>query len=288
MTLSPFEVERREFGRAPMGYRTRDVDHFIDEVQRSLRDLWQERSDTREENERLKERLARFEQIEDQLKNTLLLAQDSAEKAHDQARRESELIMREASQKSRDIVHVAHEQKQKLEMVLRDLHSAEQEARQRLRAMSGAILSHLDDTEALVAESTGTFRAIVQAHPEATELRSSSVEAVGDIAERAAMAAEAEAAEAKLVSADRIALDADVAAAASDRIAAEADRIAFDADIAADARPAILRRTRPEPEVELTTGMASGETADAFFDAPPAFDPSDVKSRRTEPAGTPD
>jgi cell division initiation protein len=268
MTLSPFEVERREFGSAPMGYKKRDVDHFIEEVQRSLRDLWQERGDAREENERLKERLTRFEQLEDQLKNTLLLAQDSAEKAHEQARRESELILREAGQKSRDIVHSAHEDKQRLDMVLRDLHSAEQEARQRLRALSGAILSHLDDTEALVAESTGNFRAIVQAHPEANELRSSHAESMSDMAERAAVVAEAAALEASANEADRIALDAELAGVAAERLA--------------QAEAAELRPTQTgKREIDsLETGMAEGATADAFFDAPPTFDHSEKTSRR--------
>lgn len=257
MTMSPFEAERREFGRSPLGYRRRDVDHFVDEVQRSLRELWEARSDTREENERLKERLARFEQIEDQLKNTLLLAQDSAEKAHEQAKRESELLMREAGQKSRDLVHAAHEDKQRLEMVLRDLHSAEQEARQRLRAMSSAILSHLDDTEQLVAESGGTFRAIVQAHPGATELRTPSTETTDDIAERSARIAEAAVVAEAGAHAERVALDADTAADAVDRIEA-ADAIGAES---------------------LATAMASGETADAFFDAPPAFDATEYADR---------
>jgi cell division initiation protein len=277
MTLSPFEVERREFGSAPMGYRKRDVDQFVDEVHRSLRELWETRSDTREENERLKERLERFEQLEDQLKNTLLLAQDSAEKAHEQARRESELILREAGQKSRDIVHAAHEEKQKLEMVLRDLHGAEQEARQRLRAMSGAILSHLDDTEQLVSESSGTFRAIVQAHPEASELRSSSLETMAEHVERAAMIAEATAAEADANRVERVALDAELAASASARLA-EAVRVQREAELV-DAK---LRRTSTSEGDDtgtLGTSAAASETADAFFDTPPSFDPTAVAPR---------
>jgi cell division initiation protein len=282
MTLSPFEAERREFGRAPFGYRRRDVDHFVDEVQRSLRDLWTERGDAREDNERLKERLARYEQLEEQLKNTLLLAQDSAEKAHEQARRESELILREAGQKSRDIVHAAHEDKQRLEMVLRDLHGAEQEARQRLRALSGAILSHLDDTEQLVAESTGNLRAIVSAHPEASELRSSSAETMSELAERAALAAEVAVAEQAETRAERVQLDADMAAHAADRLAAEGERVAVEAAQELHERPKRFRRGVGTVET-LETGVASGETADAFFDAPPTFDPADFSNRR-EPA----
>jgi cell division initiation protein len=274
MTLSPFEVERREFGSAPMGYRKRDVDQFTDEVQRSLRDLWEERSDTREENERLKERLARFEQIEDQLKNTLLLAQDSAEKAHEQARRESELMLREAGQKSRDIVHAAHEEKQKLEMVLRDLHGAEQEARQRLRAMSGAILSHLDDTEQLVSESTGNFRAVVQAHPEANELRSSNLETMAEHAERAAVLAEAEIAAAKQAADE---LEAKVDA----RIEASVERVKLMDDELdqAETRIKAAERTTGSNVDTLGTNAARSTTADAFFDSPPSFDPTVVAPR---------
>lgn len=273
MTLSPFEVERREFGSAPMGYRKRDVDQFADEVQRSLRDLWEERSDTREENERLKERLARFEQLEDQLKNTLLLAQDSAEKAQEQARRESELMLREAGQKSRDIVHRAHEDKQKLEMVLRDLHGAEQEARQRLRAMSGAILSHLDDTEQLVAESTGNFRAVVQAHPEANELRSSNLETMAEHAARAAMQAEAEVA----------AAEAEAKVATPTAPVPQDERVTLtDQELeTADERMAKAERVSPESSSidSLGTDTATSRTADAFFDAPPSFDPTEVAHR---------
>ena len=204
----------------------------------------------------------RFEQIEDQLKNTLLLAQDSADKAHEQARRESELLMREAGQKSRDIVHGAHEEKQKLEMVLRDLHSAEQEARQRLRAMSTAILSHLDDTEQLVAEGSSNFRAIVQAHPEASELRGAGAESMADIAERAVMVANAV----------RMPLDGETAASAVERLEA-ADQIGTARSRRTDRTPAASQTG------SLDVDVASSQTADAFFDTPPAFDPSEQLAR---------
>lgn len=258
MTLSPFEVERREFARAPFGYKPRDVDSFVDEVHRSLGQLWQERSDTREENERLKERLERFEQIEDQLKNTLLLAQDSAEKATEQARRESDLVMREAGQKARDIVHHAHEDKQRVEMVLRDLTSAEQEARQRLRAMSAAILSHLDDTEQLVADGATKLRDKAQAREAAA----------------APMAAESTIDELQVTPAtvDQAVRDAEFVETTVTR----------DASIVIDEEPLLV----PSPRAARLREMANSEAADAFFDAPPTFDPSDVAERRAEAEDT--
>lgn len=259
MTLSPFEVERREFSKVPFGYKPSDVDEFVNEVHRSLQQLWEDRADVREENERIKERLTRFEQMEDQLKNTLLLAQDSADKSHEQARRESDLVMREAGQKARDILHAAHEDKQRLEMVLRDLHGAEQEARQRLRALSGAIISHLDDTEQLVADGAASFRAVVNAHPEATELRSSNTQELR-AEEIAAAAARMEAAP----------TDLDVAPIAQSASKRPNETTAVDETAA---------------ELRLTKGSATarGIVADAFFDAPPAFDATQKPQRAADP-----
>jgi cell division initiation protein len=161
MTLSPFEVEHREFGKSPLGYRKREVDGFIDEVRATLTAMWQERADLREEVERLSERVTRYTEIEDQLKNTLILAQDSAEKATEQARRESELVLREAGQKAREIVHDSHEQQQRLERGVRELQSTEVETRQRIRSLASAMLTHLDDYEKGLGENTTTLRAIV-------------------------------------------------------------------------------------------------------------------------------
>ncbi|MCW2962490.1 MAG: hypothetical protein JWM90_2877, partial [Thermoleophilia bacterium] len=197
------------------------------------------------------------------------------ERAHEQARRESDLIMREAGQKARDIVHVAHEDKQRLEMVLRDLSSAEQEARQRLRALAGAISSHLDDTQHLVQDGTAKLNSVMQAQPESAAVRNTSIASMSDMSERAALVGEAvlasepplaskpvlpaePAAPSRTEQAERVSLDASSAAIAVD-LPVE--------DLAPDARPARLRH------------IATSETADAFFDAPPTFDPSERISR---------
>ena len=58
MTLSPVEIEHRRFGHSLFGMRRREVRAFMSEVRESLAQLWGERSDLREDNERLRERLS--------------------------------------------------------------------------------------------------------------------------------------------------------------------------------------------------------------------------------------
>lgn len=162
MAVSPFEIERREFGRSFTGYKQSEVDTFLDEVRITMTELWQERGDLREEVERLSERLTRFSQMEEQLKNTLLLAQDSADKSQEQARREAEIMLTEAGQKARDIVHEAHAEQQRLESSLRNLHTVEKETRTRFRQLAEAVIANLNQSEAAADKSATTLRAAVE------------------------------------------------------------------------------------------------------------------------------
>ena len=112
--------------------------------------------------------------------------------AQEQARRESELLMREAGQKAREIVHAAHEERQRLESALRDLQAAEGETRQRFRALAQTVVQHLDDSKHAVADSASTLRAIVHGQgrqsnvPRNTPLSGRSADADTQTARRAA------------------------------------------------------------------------------------------------------
>lgn len=161
MTMSPFEVERREFGTATFGYRKREVDEFVTEVHGTLGKLWEERSELREELERVSERVERYAAQESQLVSTLRLAQESAEKATEHARKEAELVLREAQQQSRDLVHLAHEERQQLDTVVRELRAAEREARQRLRSLATAVLTGIDDDDPATEAQARSLRATV-------------------------------------------------------------------------------------------------------------------------------
>lgn len=160
MSLSPFDVEHKEFPRRPWGYRRDDVDAFLADVQDTLMGMWQERGDLREEVERLNERVARFAAQETQLKDTLTLANEQLEKVGVQAQREAELAIREANTKAREIVHGAYEERNRLELVMQNLLSAEQEARSRFRALGQAVISHLGDTERSTMDSENRVRDI--------------------------------------------------------------------------------------------------------------------------------
>lgn len=160
--MSPFEVERQEFGRAPFGYRAGEVRRFLDEVRTTLIELWQERTDLRDENERLRDQMRQYTDLEEQMKKTLLLAQDTAERARESARHEAEVVLRDAGQKAREIVHGAHQQRQRYELDVKELALTEQETRQRLSSLAHALIAHLDDSDTVTKNTTNTMRAVIE------------------------------------------------------------------------------------------------------------------------------
>ncbi len=96
MSLSPLDIQKKEFARAVRGYSPAEVDEFLDEVVEALHDAQQENEVLREEVEELRSRVDHYRQLEDTLQHTLVVAQETAEEVRKNARQEAKVIVGEA------------------------------------------------------------------------------------------------------------------------------------------------------------------------------------------------
>ena len=88
--LTPMDIHNKEFKRSFRGYNEDEIDEFLDQVVNDYEKLFRE-------NDRLKEDLARaqkdneqYQQLEQNLKDTLLVAQKTAEEVTSNARKNAE------------------------------------------------------------------------------------------------------------------------------------------------------------------------------------------------------
>lgn len=102
--LTPQDVRSVQFEKNLRGYRTEDVDRFLDKVEEQLRDddaqaeqLRKQIADLTAENQKLHDELKSFEADGEMLKSALINAQ-----------RMGENVIREANQKAEDIIHRAN------------------------------------------------------------------------------------------------------------------------------------------------------------------------------------
>jgi len=107
MKLTPLDVKRQEFKRVIRGYDIVEVDTFMDMIAVELEEALRAQKELRERATELEVQLKDYRTIEKTLQQTLLQAQEMTGKTYETARKEAELIVREAEQKAAKIVEQA-------------------------------------------------------------------------------------------------------------------------------------------------------------------------------------
>jgi cell division initiation protein len=116
MPLTPVEIRHLELHRAWMrGYRKADVDRLLNEVADSFEEVWRERADLADRLDELETEASKHRELETLLRSTLVSAERAAHEMKEQARRESDLIVREAHAEGRRVTREMAAEKHRLE-----------------------------------------------------------------------------------------------------------------------------------------------------------------------------
>jgi len=130
MQLTPLEITQREFRKVLRGYDPEEVRHFIESVADDVGTLLKDNTAREERIAELEERVRALESQEESLRNTLVTAQRMTEEIKANAKREADLIIREAEGKAQRLAaeaqgRVAEAQRELLELQRqRDLFAA--------------------------------------------------------------------------------------------------------------------------------------------------------------------
>ena len=107
MALTPVEIRHVRLGRGFLGYRRSPTDRLLEEIADSFEEVWRERAELQDENERLESDIARHRDLETLLRKTLVTAERSAEELREHARREADVVLAEARAEARKITQGA-------------------------------------------------------------------------------------------------------------------------------------------------------------------------------------
>jgi len=112
-----------------------------------------ERADLQDTVHELQQEVSRHREGEQAMRNALVTAERAADEMRASASRQAELIVREAEAKSRDLVHEAYAERERVRREGSRMQAEEAEFRLRLRALLGAILEAVRDHEQRLAGS---------------------------------------------------------------------------------------------------------------------------------------
>lgn len=141
MKITPLDITRREFRRIMRGWDPDEVKTFLEGVADELELAVKEAAGREERIQKLEAQMAGYQEREETLRKTLYSAQHLTEQLKDTAKREADLIRKEAELEAASLLEQAHRQLGELVAQIADLKRQKQVFEARLRA---ALKLHLD------------------------------------------------------------------------------------------------------------------------------------------------
>jgi len=119
--MSPLEIQKREFSKKWKGLDPVEVHQFLVDVAEDMEALARENADLDGRMRSLEQENEEHRERERILKQTLLSAQQASEDIRNAARREAELIVREAHDSSEKLTHSALQRSAEIEKAIHEL-----------------------------------------------------------------------------------------------------------------------------------------------------------------------
>ncbi|AOZ91661.1 DivIVA domain-containing protein [Paenibacillus crassostreae] len=143
MPLTPLDIHNKEFGRRIRGYDEDEVNEFLDQVIKDYESVIRENKELQNQMFTLQERLDHFVNIEESLSKTIIVAQEAADDVKSNAKKESQLILKEAEKNADRIVNESLSKSRKIAMEVEELKKQASIYRTRFRTLVEAQLELL-------------------------------------------------------------------------------------------------------------------------------------------------
>ncbi|MBW4828613.1 MAG: DivIVA domain-containing protein [Clostridiaceae bacterium] len=143
--LTPLDIQNKEFNNSFRGYKESEVDSFLDEIIIDYEKLYKENIELKDKITLLNDHLKQYNNLEETLKNTLVVAQGTAEEVTTTAKQKADLIIMEAEEKSRRIITDAHDEVLKIQKEYESLRKEIYVFKTRFKSLIEAQLSTLED-----------------------------------------------------------------------------------------------------------------------------------------------
>ena len=145
--LTPLDIHNQEFKRRLRGYDVDEVDEFLDEIIRDFEYLYKENLELKETIQKRDEEVNRYQELEQTLQETLVLAQQTGEEIKQNAKKEAELIIWEAQKRAEQILAKAEAETLTATEMLEKMHGLEKQLYVKMKSFLTSQLEFLEEYE---------------------------------------------------------------------------------------------------------------------------------------------
>ena len=124
MTLTPLDIHNKEFNLRMRGYDQDQVNNFLDQIVKDYEAILKENDELQKKVKTNEEKLAYFTDLKDALNQSIIVAQEAADKVKTNAQKEADIIQQSAEKNAQELLNDATEKSNRI------LEEASQKARQ--------------------------------------------------------------------------------------------------------------------------------------------------------------
>jgi len=147
MRISPLEIQQKQFKMKFRGFDVEEVFGFLEIVREEMEDLLRENSNLKENIQRAESQIKEYRDMETTLRETLMTAQQMVEDYKTNARKEAELLVKEAESRADSMIKDAHEKVIKIHEDITDMKGIRRHFREELRRLVEGHLRMLETDE---------------------------------------------------------------------------------------------------------------------------------------------
>jgi cell division initiation protein len=140
MRITPLDIQQKQFAQRFRGFDMEEVDSFLELIREEMEELLRENANLREEARRFEKQLKEYKNMETTLRDTLVKTQELVEEYKTTAKKDAELLRKEAELQADEILRDAQNKVVKIHEDITDLKGIRRHFKEEVRRL---IESHL-------------------------------------------------------------------------------------------------------------------------------------------------
>ena len=135
MRITPLDIQQKQFPMKFRGFDVEEVYSFLEIIREEMEDLMRENANVKETIQRMENQLKEHRDLETTLRETLLTAQQMVEDYKTNARKEAELLVKEAELRADSMLKEAQENVIKIHEDIVDLKGIRRHFKEEMKRM---------------------------------------------------------------------------------------------------------------------------------------------------------
>ena len=155
MRITPLDIQQKQFPMKFRGFDVEEVYAFLEIVREEMEDLLRENASLKEQVHRSENQIKEYRDMETTLRETLMTAQQMVEEYKTNARKEAELLIREAEIKSDGVMKEAQDKVVKIHEDIVDLKGIRRHFKEELKRLIESHMRMLEFDQEREGEEAG-------------------------------------------------------------------------------------------------------------------------------------